>query len=65
MGDLKGQKSYADLFEKAVEKYLHANHVRFVTQKQQITEMRENKRNRQITPDFIFTNPAIINDKKL
>jgi hypothetical protein len=65
MGDAPGQQMYAQLFERAVEKYLQAQHIRFVSKQQQIAEMKEGRRPRGPTPDFLFVPPAIINDKKV
>ena len=65
MGDAQGQQTYAHMFERAVEKYLHAHNVHFISEQQQIAEMKGGLRQRGPTPDFLFLTPVIINDKKV
>ena len=65
MGDAQGQQTYAHMFEQAVEKYLHAHNVQFVSEQQQKAEMKGGLRQRGPTPDFLFLTPVIINDKKV
>lgn len=65
MGDAQGQQTYARIFEQAVEKYLRAQDVAFVSQQQQLAEVKSGLRHRQPTPDILFTSPTTINGKNV
>jgi hypothetical protein len=63
MGDAAGQLAYAHLFEDAVEEFLRSKGIPFLSQKQQLGEMKSGLRKRGPTPDVLFTSPTLINDK--
>ena len=71
MGSSRGQQQVATLFEKSVESYLsdqlHAPDGKrtFLTESEQLSEMRAGTRPRGPTPDILFLQPIQINGQKV
>jgi hypothetical protein len=64
MGDAQGQREYANLFERAVEKYLQVQGVPFLSQQKQLIINKAAKHNLP-TPDILFTRyKNVVNDRE-
>ena len=66
MGSKQGQRSYAQLFEVAVEKYLRSQGVPFLSQNEQLIINKAAKPRRHLpTPDILFTRYSKQREKKI